>query len=199
MIKAIIFDYGGVISNNTDSMILEHISNSCKVPLNVTKKAIAGILEKYQTGAINDEMFWKEFKSKTGTDLPKNYLELWTETYEKELKINHDALNLIKNLRIEKYTLALLSNTIPPHTRYIKKHIKLFDHTILSTEAGLRKPDENIYILALKMIGNRPEECIYIDDIQEYLTPAGKLGIHTIHYKNIPLLKRELLKQGIHF
>ena len=44
------------------------------------------------------------------------------------------------------------------------------------------KPERRIYEHALKNLAVRPEECVYIDDIEKYVEAARKLGINGIHY-----------------
>ena len=46
--------------------------------------------------------------------------------------------------------------------------LRLFNACILSYEVGAYKPDQKIFEAALETAGSRPQECIFIDDIDHY-------------------------------
>ena len=123
MIRAIIFDYGGVVTNDIDSEILKDIAWALGISLSDTKKALSGLLERYQTGEINDDSFWKEFSNRAGKPLPSGYRKLWLDRYSKESRIDKAIADLIRNLKSSQYRIALISNTIPQHAEYNRKTI----------------------------------------------------------------------------
>ena len=51
---------------------------------------------------------------------------------------------------------------------------------IYSHEAGISKPDPRIYHLACDRLGIRPEEMIFLDDVEANVTAARDLGAHGI-------------------
>lgn len=71
--------------------------------------------------------------------------------------------------------------------RLEKFHLRdLFDSFICSGFVGLRKPDLDIFRLALNTSQSRPAEVIYIDDralLVEVVKPLGILGLHHINYE----------------
>ena len=72
---------------------------------------------------------------------------------------------------------------------------RLFDGFISSCDVGLRKPDPQIFKLALAVAAVEPHECIYIDD-REVLTKAGaKLGMQCWQHKTFEETKKFL--QGL--
>ena len=192
MIKAIIFDYGGVVTPKTKSLILKDISESCKLPISVVKKTIKELIVDFQTGKIDSEFFWLEFKKRTNTTLPPEYKSLWIRKYKEEFRRDPDILKIIKRLKEKGYLVPLLSNTIEPHAKFNRQNnnLDLFDPVILSNEVGLRKPDKRIYLLVLEKIDCLPEQCIYIGDRADFLEPAENLGMHVIHYQNSSHLLR---------
>lgn len=72
--------------------------------------------------------------------------------------------------------------------------IKDFDWLFLSHEIGHRKPEKEIFEYAIDKTGIAPEKIIFIDDIQEFVEAAGRLGINGILYTDINNLKRDLGK-----
>jgi putative hydrolase of the HAD superfamily len=59
---------------------------------------------------------------------------------------------------------------------------EFFDFFICSCFVHLRKPDEEIYRMALDMAQVSPEEVIYIDDRKMFVEVAQNLGINGIHH-----------------
>jgi putative hydrolase of the HAD superfamily len=93
--------------------------------------------------------------------------------------INNESREL--NLyRIEKYGLR-----------------RIFRLFLSSCFVGLRKPERDIYRLALETTQISPEECCFIDDRTLNLECAAKLGMRTIEMQSPDQLRRELQKLGV--
>ena len=76
---------------------------------------------------------------------------------------------------------ALLSNSwgdTYPHDLFTD----LFDAVVISSEVGLRKPDERIFRHALGLLGLDAADCVFIDDIEHNVRAARALGIRGIHH-----------------
>lgn len=55
-----------------------------------------------------------------------------------------------------------------------------FDHVIESSKVGIRKPDPAIYRMMCDALGVAPEQCIYLDDLGINCKPAAMLGMRAI-------------------
>jgi putative hydrolase of the HAD superfamily len=71
---------------------------------------------------------------------------------------------------------------------------KIFRIFISSCFVGLRKPERDIYRLALEITQIPAEECCFIDDRALNLECAAKLGMHTIEMVNLKQLHDDLAK-----
>ena len=80
------------------------------------------------------------------------------------------------------------------HTFHLRDYFQAF---FSSCYLGVRKPEEQIYRLALEISQREPEECILIDDRGLNLECARELGMHTIQFKNVDQLRKDLAQQGI--
>jgi epoxide hydrolase-like predicted phosphatase len=58
----------------------------------------------------------------------------------------------------------------------------LFDVVVLSGDLGIRKPDPEIYAVAVERLGVIPERCVFVDDLGGNLKPAKALGMTTIRH-----------------
>jgi putative hydrolase of the HAD superfamily len=73
----------------------------------------------------------------------------------------------------------------------------IFRVFVSSCFVGLRKPDRDIYRLALELIQIPADQCCFIDDRALNLESAAKMGMHTIEMKNADQLRSELEKLGV--
>jgi putative hydrolase of the HAD superfamily len=82
----------------------------------------------------------------------------------------------------KKYVLALVSNCGVGTIDVIKALglAEFFEHVILSYEVRVRKPDKRIYVEALRRIGMKADECMFVADEISDLEGAKKLGMRTL-------------------
>jgi putative hydrolase of the HAD superfamily len=73
----------------------------------------------------------------------------------------------------------------------------IFRVFVSSCYVGLRKPESEIYQLAIDITQKDPRECCFIDDRALNLEPAAKLGMQTIQMQSAEQLKNELGKMGV--
>jgi len=73
----------------------------------------------------------------------------------------------------------------------------LFDAFLVSAYIGLRKPEPAFFTRALEISQRRPEQCVFIDDREENVAAAQKLGIHSIRLESPQQGIAELGKLGI--
>lgn len=73
----------------------------------------------------------------------------------------------------------------------------IFTLFISSCFVGLRKPEQDIYRLALEITQQVPEECCFIDDRALNLDMAKRLGMHTIEMDGIEQLRADLQRMGV--
>jgi putative hydrolase of the HAD superfamily len=59
---------------------------------------------------------------------------------------------------------------------------EVFDAVVISEEVRMRKPDVEIFKLAVRRVDLDPGECVFIDDTAANLVGALELGITTIHH-----------------
>ena len=93
--------------------------------------------------------------------------------------INNESREL-NNYRIEKFGLR-----------------KLFQVFFSSCFVGLRKPEREIYRLALETTQFSPGQCCFLDDRSLNLECAAQMGMHAIQVQSLQQMKGELAKLGV--
>ena len=68
-----------------------------------------------------------------------------------------------------------------PHERLLAD---LFDVVVESSKVGVRKPDPRFYELACEQLAIEPREAVFLDDIGGNLKPARAMGMTTIKVVN---------------
>lgn len=185
MIKAVIFDIGGVLRENID------IGDFWK-----NKKQSEKLRQDFGTGKLSIREFIR--RASKLLDIPeKDFVREYKKAYGK-LKLKIDVFKIFKEIKERKY---FLTDTNPLHTMYEKKEygqiFKKADMVFLSQKMGFRKNDIRAFRYVFKRIKFKPEETVIIDDSQGNLDNARKIGMKTILFKNAKQLKRDLKRLGI--
>jgi len=95
-------------------------------------------------------------------------------------------LTLSKKLKKRGYKTIIISNLghFAKEVLVDNKHMKHFDVKIISCDIKSSKPNKKIFQIALKKSKLKPEEMIFIDNLEICTATARKLGIRSIIYKN---------------
>lgn len=194
MIKAVLFDMGGVVATNIEDYRyprLEKISNLNK---NDIKKRIKSVEHKFDVGKISVEDFFKSVAKVLDVKDYRKVKKIFVDTIMKKSKLNNVVIQFAKQLKEDGYKIGILSNTnvLDSSVHKKRKDFDLFSPVILSNEVGHRKPERKIYQIALNKLRVKPEECIFIDDKKSKLISAKKLGIKTILFKSSSQMKKDI-------
>ena len=198
MIKTIIFDIGGVVTSMNFDLLYANFAKRIGIDPQIVIKYHEVNMKDLILGKISFNDFCKEMV-KVGGNTSLDFIEIWIEEANKIRVINHELLNIISSLRRE-YSVGVLSNLT--ESRYIlDKSIGLydnFDYSILSFKEHKEKPDLEFYKIIFGKVPVKPEEVIFIDDMEKNLIPASGLGMKTILYRDNIQLVEGLSKLGIH-
>lgn len=198
MIKAIIFDIGGVILDVRFEQVYRALGQHST--LDITKHRtplfLNTLVADVQRGKLTLEQWHQKLVNEIHLTLSVQELkQLW-------LQIVHDpiasTIALLQPLS-SRYELYLLSNIEAFSWPYIRKKVptSLFKNIFLSYEIGHEKSEPETFQIVLNAINHKPDECLFIDDIAAYTTIAQKLGINTINYTKGINLKTALKRKGI--
>ena len=187
-IKALILDYGGVISRPQDPEIVETMIRALGLAHIDFERVYRKNRAAYDSGHETATEYWlgvlKYFDIEPGrvdiSKLIQQDVESWT-------RINDSMITFIKEIRSRIYNLSIISNMTEDALATIRagfKWLELFDELIFSCEFGTNKPDISIYEDCLKKIKLSPAECLFVDDSAENIEAAVALGMHTIHFKS---------------
>jgi len=75
---------------------------------------------------------------------------------------------------------------------------QIFDAFVSSSFVHFRKPDRDIYQIALDVSQSKPQEVAYLDDRRMFIEVANSLGIHGILHTDFESTRQKLRALGLH-
>ena len=107
---------------------------------------------------------------------------------------------LLQELKTAGYGIYLLSNASVRQHDYWPRvpGSEFFDGTLISADEKVMKPQPEIYRLCMERFGLKPEECIFIDDVQANIDGAAFCGIAgVVFHGDVSLLRSSLREAGV--
>lgn len=86
-----------------------------------------------------------------------------------------------------RYKTALLSNSFVGARREEEARFhfsEIADDIIYSHEVGAAKPDRRVYAITCERLSARPDEIVFLDDVEKNVAAAAAYGIHAILFRN---------------
>lgn len=196
MIRLLIFDVGGVIDTFDERQYITYITKKLKLDKAKFTKTLKPMLDKMDTGSIRltkmESILSKEFGITT------SHLE-WDKSFERLNALNTNVVSLINQLS-KRYKIILLTNVSKSRhmvkMRGLLKKVK-FDRIFASCYLGMAKPDPKIYGLVLKRAGARPNEAVFVDNLEENVRGARKVGMKAIRFTSYKSLLKRFNAMGI--
>ncbi|HPW18538.1 MAG TPA: HAD family phosphatase [Candidatus Aminicenantes bacterium] len=202
MIRAVISDLGRVVLWFDNSVFLRKLAEKAGKPLDEVEAAVhgdLGLLRRFDGGAVTPGGFLAHVAAAVGADM--GYEEFFG-IYNDIFTPNPPAIDALARVKAAGYRTLLLSNTDPERFGFVRRRfpeILFFDGYVLSYELKLLKPEPAIYLAAAARAGCRPEECVFIDDMDENVEGAVGTGLRGILYRPGTDLAVELKKLGLRF
>lgn len=186
MIKALLFDYGGVIADDrSGDHLYQQLGASLGISAKVAWELLAPLWLKLSRGKITENALWEELERQYGQPILESQRAVWNDW--DSMPRHQEMLDFVAELKEVGYITGIISTTIARTAEDIRAHggYNFFDPVILSYEVGYAKPDPEIYRIAMEYLsGIRPTEVIFLDDRTICLPPAQALGIHTVLVEN---------------
>jgi len=181
MHKAYIFDFGNVFIN-LDLKSIEIFLKENQIQL----QDILPILYKFEKGLISTDKFINDFISLNNKLTREQIIKAWNNIV---LDFPEYRLEFIEEF-CQNHRCFLLSNINELHVKYIqnllsenfyRRFVNSFEKVYYSHEIHLRKPDTEIFEYVLDNHQLKPQECYFIDDTEENILTARKIGFDTWH------------------
>ncbi len=185
MIRAVLFDFGGVITSSPFEAFA-HLEAERGLPADFIRTV---------NDTNRDDNAWAQLER--GDVDVDTFGSLWSAE-ARALGHELDGRLVLERLAGEirpkmvaairacgtSYKTACLTNNFARAEAVLSVEVAavyaLFDAVLESRVLGVRKPEPRFYELACETLGVKAEECVFLDDLGVNLKPARALGMHTI-------------------
>jgi len=194
MLTNIIFDLGGVLFTNGTHRFAEILSQKCKRPISeisyLLNSSATGTA--YREGKISRTEFWQHLRKTLNINEDIDALETeWITQY----RLIHESHQIIESLHKQKKHVYFLSDNVKERIDRINDlygFLRWFEGGVFSHEVGIRKPNPKVYAFLLEKYALNPHNSVFIDDKEENLPPAQKLGITPVLFTTPHELQEDL-------
>jgi putative hydrolase of the HAD superfamily len=187
-IKAILLDIGGVMLTNgwdTDSRV--QAAELFKLNYAELNSRHRIIFDAYESGKMTldeylDLLVFYELRAFSKQEF-RNFMLSRSEPYP-------EMLDFLRSLK-EQYGIRTIAvnNEGRELNEYRIREFRLDDFIDVFASSGIlrmRKPDGDIYRMALDLAQVKPEEALYLDDRLVFIQAAQRIGINGIHHLDLP-------------
>lgn len=209
-VRAVLFDLGGVLTDSPLEGFAAYESSAglpagLIVRLNTTDPD-ANAWARYERGELDVAGFTEAFEAEAAA--AGHRVEAARVLAALAPPLRPAMVSAVRALRAAGFPLGLVTNNVAamPRTGALGELLALFDAVVESSVEGVRKPEPEIYRLALSRLCTAvgaalvPSDCAYLDDLGVNLKPARALGFHTVKVTDPAAALAELsLLAGVRF
>ncbi|MFI5998183.1 HAD-IA family hydrolase [Streptomyces sp. NPDC051362] len=182
----LVLDFGGVLTTSLLPAVLnfekrEGLTEGTCITALYLDEGGSQRTHALERGAITQHQ-WNEAAAAQLGVAPANLMgRIFADLRPEPLMINAAAAARRAGIKV-----AILSNSVgrAPWNLYEGYDLDaLYDAVVISEDHGMRKPDPEIFRIALKLLELPAEQCVFVDDNPDYLPPAAGIGFMTVHAK----------------
>ena len=195
-IRALFWDIGGVLLTNAwDHTERAEALDHFKIDVNEFHSRHEMVVSSFERGKISlDEYLQRTIFFRKRSFTPEQFREYMLGLSKPFPEVLQFAQSLSAS---GKYLMATINNESRELNYYRMDKFglrKIFRFFLSSCFVGLRKPERDIYRLALETTQVPSEECCFIDDRALNLECAANLGMQTVQMQSLEQLRADLQK-----
>jgi putative hydrolase of the HAD superfamily len=198
-IRALIFDYGGVISQPQKLDAFQGILLKTGIDEHQFREIYYAHRRNYDNGQLSGSEYWHKILQFWGHETSESTINHLIQADVKSwTHINRTMIRFIESYRAEVEKLAIISNMVRDTLAYLQNHfawLNIFDYQIYSCELGINKPDSRIYEYCLNSLNVPAQECLFVDDSEKNVRGALESGMQVIHYQSFPQFSQDFSKK----
>lgn len=149
-------------------------------------------------GKISENQYWKLISKRNKWNISIPLLKRLIRKNMTEIEGTRELIEKLKNDK--KHKLGLFSvhaKEWAEHCERKYRYHKLFHIVLYSYQIGICKPEIGAFKEALKRMNSKANETYVIDDSEENIITADKMGINTIYFQNAHQLKKDLVNKKL--
>jgi epoxide hydrolase-like predicted phosphatase len=193
-IDTVIFDVGWVLVQLDFKALLECLGQNTQ-PYSIKEIVAAIDLEAHERGDVSGALLVDRLHGLMPTVEREQLKRHWLDMFQPDASMFELARKLSTHYRVH-----LLSNVGDLHWAHLnaKYDLRRLVHDALpSFQAGVMKPDAEIYRLAEERFELTPARTVFIDDLEPNVMAARQRGWHAIQHQSHQQTVIELRKLGV--
>ena len=184
MIRAVLFDFGGVLAEEGFREGLKAIAKGKGLNQGDFYEISSDLVYQtgYITGGCNEHSYWNVVRQKTGV---KGTDQEFREEILKRFKLRAKMTAVVDKMKSSGLIVAILSdqtNWLDELDRRTPFHHR-FDYVFNSYHLKKTKRDPSIFKETASLLGVRPKEVLFVDDNIGNVRRAASQGLRAIHFK----------------
>lgn len=193
MIRAVIFDFGGVLAEEGFREGMRAIALKNGLDPDVFFHAADDLI--YETGYLigmsNETSYWKALRERTGISGGDHALR---EEILSRFILRPRMLGHVRKLKSAGMITAILSDQTNWLAELDRKtpFYDCFDRVFNSFEIKKSKKDPSTFTDICAALGIRPDETIFVDDNPGHVKRAADRGLHVIHFRDIDPFENDI-------
>jgi putative hydrolase of the HAD superfamily len=195
-IKAVLFDYGMVLSAAPDPAAWARLRTITGLPEEILHREYWAYRHAYDRGDLIAETYWHKVAAGAGILLTADQLtQLIAADVDFWSTLNPSMLEWAQQLQRAGIRIGILSNmpgAMEIGLRARHPWIDTFDHHTWSHAVNLAKPESAIYLHAAEGLNTSPENILFLDDRPENIEAALAIGMQAIQYTTHQAFEREM-------
>jgi putative hydrolase of the HAD superfamily len=192
-------DIGGVLgTNGWDARLRHEVCEHFDIESEPIDARHHLVFDSYERGYFSFEDYLRYVFFSESRDFTLEQVREYTYNASTPWFENIEFLKSVK--RANRFRLGLISNEGRGLTEHrISKFglLELADFMVVSHFVHYRKPDPEIWRLALNLINASPAASIYIDDREMFVNVAAELGFTAIQHTSLEATRRSLLNLAV--
>jgi putative hydrolase of the HAD superfamily len=192
-------DVGGVLgTNGWDTRLRQKIAANFKVDIEEIEGRHHLVFDSYERG----HMSFEDYLRCVFFNVPRAFTleEVRAYTYDESIAWPENIEFLKRTKTLNGLKVALISNEGRGLTEHRVRKFQLrtlAEFMIFSNCVGYRKPDREIWRLALDLAQAKAEESIYVDDRKIFVDIAAHMGFTAVHYISLGETSKRLRELGL--
>jgi putative hydrolase of the HAD superfamily len=178
VIKAVLFDFGGVLTESGKSGF---VTESLAELYGVDPKGMDVQQEHYmlRRGKGDEDALFDRLNTQYGKHISK---EMFLDKVHGLFVPSQEVYDLAARLREKGIKTGILSNIFAMNATILRRQGRYqgFDPIVLSCDEGYAKPDKELYYAAVEKLGVKPDEILFVDDQEKCTRPAESMGMSTV-------------------
>jgi putative hydrolase of the HAD superfamily len=196
LISTVFFDWGGVLAESGVLRMRRYWSSAIGVEPADFGAVAEPFMPGFQLGEVSEQEFWAQVCGSLGVSVPDK--PLWKAGFRASYVEHAEMLDLARDLHHEGFRVGLISNTEGPAAEFFLEmaasdsRYAVFRNPVFSCDIGRRKPAAAVFAEAARRLESSYPRSVLLDDSQENVQAAVRLGMQAVHVSDVQRAVKEL-------